>query len=221
MKNRHTTYNWTKILLIIILIPSLLLNLVLLATRNQITGNEVSVIGVVDGDTLVLEGKVRVRLRHVDAPELKYCGGSEAKKELEKLVVKKRVRLEEQIPDQFGRSMALIYVGNTLVNQELLKSGWVRYHHDTTSVTDELKMEINNAKNLKLGIYGKCQSKTNTTNPRCNIKGNIDKGNNTRRYYIPGCAQYEYTVVEKDTGEKWFCTEKEAQNAGFQLAETC
>ena len=179
------------------------------------------VIGVVDGDTLVLEGKVRVRLRHVDAPELKYCGGSEAKKALERLVVGKNVLLEEQIPDQYGRSMALIYNGNTLVNKELLKTGWVRYHHDKTTVTSKLKEVSDLAKKQKSGIYGKCQSKDNTQNPACNIKGNIDKGNNAKRYYVPGCTQYSFTIVEKDVGEEWFCSEKDAQSKGFQKAATC
>ena len=211
MKVRHTSFTRIGILPIILLIPSLFLNIILLSTRIQTSKNEVKVIGVVDGDTLVLDGKVRVRLRHVDAPELKYCGGSEAKKALERLVAGKNVRLEEQIPDQYGRSMALIYNGNTLINKELLKSGWVRYHHDVTTVADELKVEADKVKNQQLGIYGKCQSKETKSNPRCNIKGNIDKGNNAKRYYVPDCAQYPFTIVEKDVGEEWFCSEKEAQ----------
>jgi len=218
--NRQKPTDWIKILPILFLVPSLLLNIFLLTNRSP-HKNEIEVIGVVDGDTLVLEGKVRIRLRHVDAPELEYCGGGEAKKELERLVVGKRVRLEEQIPDQYGRSMAIIYSGNTLINKELLKSGWVRYHHDVTAVARDLKEVMENAKILQLGIYEKCQSKVNTANPRCNIKGNIDKGNNAKRYYIPGCAQYAFTIVEKDVGEKWFCTEKEARDASYKLAETC
>ena len=221
MKFTHKSQSWVGWLLLIFLVPSVILNIFLLSTRAQPSKNEVKVIGVVDGDTLVLEGKVRVRLRHVDAPELKYCGGSEAKKALERLVVGKNVLLEEQIPDQYGRSMALIYNGNTLVNKELLKTGWVRYHHDKTTVTTKLKEESDQVKKQKSGIYGKCQSKENKSNPRCSIKGNIDKGNNAKRYYVPGCAQYEFTIVEKDVGEQWFCTEKDAQSEGFQKAATC
>ena len=220
MKKNFRLNSWKTIIPALLLVSSLILNVFLLSTRNQ-NKNEVEVIGVVDGDTLVLEGKVRVRIRHVDAPELEYCGGKEAKKELEQLVVGKRVRLEEQIPDQYGRSMALIYNGNTLVNKELLKTGWVRYHHDVTTVAHTLKEEIENVKQQQLGIYGICHSKVNKENPSCNIKGNIDKGNNVKRYYIPGCAQYAFTIVEKDVGEEWFCTEKQARDASYKLAETC
>ncbi|MCJ7804169.1 hypothetical protein MUP35_00310, partial [Patescibacteria group bacterium] len=39
---------------------------------HEIKKNEegIKVLGVIDGDTLVLEGKVRLRLRNIDAPEL-------------------------------------------------------------------------------------------------------------------------------------------------------
>ena len=45
----------------------------------------VRVIGVIDGYTLVLEGKEKVRLRYADDPELVFCGGPEAKATLEEL----------------------------------------------------------------------------------------------------------------------------------------
>ena len=63
----------------------------------------IRVLGVIDGDTIVLEGKEKIRLRYADAPELAYCGGKEAKTFLEKLVVGKKVRIDQQIPDQYGR----------------------------------------------------------------------------------------------------------------------
>jgi hypothetical protein len=66
-------------------------------------------------------------------------------------------------------------------------------------------------------------STQNTQHPTCIIKGNIDKNKYTdnKKYYLPGCAQYDFTIVEKDIGEDWFCTEKEAIQAGFVKAETC
>jgi len=203
-----------------LLLCSLILNGVLLVRKApEKTGT--TVIGVVDGDTLVLEGKVRVRLRYADAPELEFCGGIEAKEELEKLVVGKKVVIQEQIPDQFGRGMAMVYEGNTLVNQKMLESGWARFHHDTTKNKEMLKTIADQAKGDGKGLFGKCQAKENTANPKCNVKGNIDDTTNEKRYYIPGCAQYAYTIVELDVGEAWFCTEKEAKAAGYSKAETC
>ncbi len=203
-----------------LLLCSLLLNGVLLMRKApEKTGT--TVIGVIDGDTLVLEGKVRVRLRYADAPELTFCGGKEAKEQLEKLVVGKKVVIQEQIPDQFGRGMAMVYAGNTLVNQKMLESGWARFHHDMTKDKEMLKTIADKAKKDGIGLFGKCQAKVNTENPKCIIKGNMDDATDEKRYYIPGCAQYAYTVVELDVGEAWFCTEKEAREAGYSKAETC
>lgn len=201
----------------ILLFPSVALT-ILNASPDQ---KGVKVIGVIDGDTLVLDGKSKVRLRHADAPELEYCGGTQAKLYLERLIKGKYVRLEEQIPDQYGRGMALVYAGNTLINLEMLQSGWARYHHDISSKEDELKTANETAKQEKKGIYKNCQAKENAEHPRCNIKGNIDDNSNARKYYLPGCAQYAFTVVELDQGEAWFCSEKEAKKAGFTKAETC
>jgi endonuclease YncB( thermonuclease family) len=201
-------------------VVSVFLNLFFLL-RGQSISSGVSVVGVIDGDTLVLEGKSKVRLRYVDAPELEYCGGLDAKSYLEKLVVGKKVRIEDQIPDQYGRGMALVYQGNTLVNKKMLESGWVRYHHDTSSQTDELKTAVEEAKNERRGIYGTCQSKDAPDNLKCVIKGNIDTNSDARKYYLPDCAQYKFTIVEKDIGENWFCTEKEAIAAGYTKAKTC
>lgn len=204
----------------LLFIPSLILNGMLLF-REQAMNKDigVGVISVYDGDTLILDNKERLRLRQTDAPELDFCGGIEARAELENLVSNKRIRVTEQIPDQQGRGMALVYVGDTFVNQELLAGGFVRYHSDRTSQTEVLQTSANEAKEKKLGIYGSCQSMTNTKNPRCSIKGNIDRTKKT--YHMPGCTQYPFTVVEEDVGEQWFCTEKEAREAGFVKSERC
>ncbi len=201
-------------------IASLVLNIFFLVNSNLLASSGIPVIGVIDGDTVVLEGKSRVRLRFIDAPEKGLCGYEEATKLLEKLVIGKSVRIEETIPDQYGRGMALVYVGNSLINKEMLSSGWVRYHHDVSSKTDEIKAAADTAKTNTLGVYGICQPNA-PENPTCIIKGNIDDNSTRRNYYLPDCAQYKFTIVEKDMGENWFCTEKEAQNAGFTKAKTC
>ena len=206
---------------LLLLIPSLILNAVLLKTKNsnEIIDPGVAIEGVIDGDTIVVEPKARVRLRHIDAPELEFCGGKEAKEALEKLVTGKRVRITEQVPDQRGRGMGLVYMNDTLVNRELLAGGYVRYHSDSSTKADDLKAIALEVKTAKKGIFGACQSMTNTKNPKCLIKGNIDRTRKT--YHVPGCTQYPYAVVEEDIGEQWFCTEKEAQAAGYTKSERC
>lgn len=191
-------------------------------SQNKSLSQGTKVIGIIDGDTIVLEGKVRLRLRNIDAPELQYCLGTEAKELLEKLVNNKTIIFKEKIIDSLGRAMALVYVNDVLVNEEMLKSGLARYHNDPSSVAKELKAAADKAKTNGLGIFSsKCYQTKNPDNPKCIIKGNTDKNSNLRNYYYPGCPQYEFTIVEKDLGESWFCTEKEAQKAGFTRAKNC
>lgn len=210
-----------------LLIPSLLLNIYFyLKTSSPSNPSHpptgILVLEVLDGDTILLEGKVRLRLRDIDAPELEFCGGQEAKDLLTTLAKGKRIDYQEKILDQKGRPMALVYVRDTLVNLEMLKSGWVRYHSDQSSYRDVLKEAGDKVRNEEKGIFSqKCSQKENLENPKCNIKGNHDKNSGAKKYYYPGCAQYEFTIVEKDIGENWFCTEKEAQNAGYTKAATC
>lgn len=56
-------------------------------------------------------------------------------------------------------------------------------------------------------------------NPDCSIKGNIGKSYLEKTYHLPGCSEYERTVVELDLGEEWFCAEKEATEAGYRKSE--
>lgn len=204
---------------------SLVLNLFLGYTiYQQKQANLVKVIGVIDGDTVVLENKTRLRLRQMDAPELGLCGGEEAKKLLTSYVLGRMVKIEEQIPDQMGRAMAFLAVEKTPVNELMIASGWVRYHSDATSQTSRLKEVAQQAKLEKRGIYSElCLQTKNADNPKCIIKGNLENKRTSGRklYYLSNCAQYQFVQIEKDLGEQWFCTEKEASAAGYIKADTC
>jgi endonuclease YncB( thermonuclease family) len=207
-------------ILAVLLLASLGLNAFFLIQKPMIVTQDYAVLGVIDGDTFLIDGKNKVRLRHVNAPELENCGGPEAKTALEKLIKNKRVRLVNEIPDPWGRDMALVFVGDEMVNKTLISQGLVKYYHDSTPFKDELKAAGDKAKENNLGLYGKCVSKI-PPDPKCVIKGNFDPQKNEYKYFLPNCAQYNYTVVQLDIGEKWFCTEAEAQSAGFVKANTC
>jgi hypothetical protein len=180
---------------------------------------------VLDGDTFEIEGGQRIRLRHVDASALEYCYGSEARKRLEELVLGKGVILKEKVVGQQNRAIMLVYADEVLVNLEMIKQGYGRFHHDNSNQEEILKQAGNQAKEEKLGLYGpECYQTENPDKPVCNIKGNIDKNApaaSAKRYYFPGCPQYHFTIVEKDLGEDWFCSEAEAQEAGFVKAKNC
>lgn len=51
----------------------------------------------------------------------------------------------------------------------------------------------------------------------CQIKGNISR-DGTRIYHVPGQQDYDNTRISESNGERWFCTEDEAQAAGWRRA---
>jgi micrococcal nuclease len=221
MAKKHQQ-NWLKWLGFALLIPSLILNF-FYATRPT-SDQSILVMEVLDGDTLLLDGKVRLRLRQVDAPEKENCYGQESKDYLESLVKGKKITIQEKIIEQRGRAMALVYLGNDLINLKIVEAGYGRYHSDKTSQTENMKVAGLYAKENKLGVFSpKCyQQEINLDNPDCIIKGNIDLNNKSiKRYYFPGCAQYDFVIVEKDKGEQWFCTESKAKKAGYTKAKSC
>jgi cold shock CspA family protein len=59
---------------------------------------------------------------------------------------------------------------------------------------------------------------TSITKPNCTIKGNISINTGNQIYHLPGMEDYESTVIDLASGEKWFCTESEAIANGWRKA---
>lgn len=57
---------------------------------------------------------------------------------------------------------------------------------------------------------------TSITKPGCKIKGNISINTGRKVYHVPGAEDYESTVINPSSGERWFCTESEAIANGWQ-----
>ena len=204
----------------LVLVPSLLFNFYLYQ-KNQKLESVYLVEKVIDGDSLVLKNDQSIRLGNLYAPELEFCGGKQAKEKLEELVLGKIVRLEVFSHDQFNRPLALVYINNTLVNEVLLKEGWGRYDGTPSPQRDLLKKAYDDALENKKGIFGSLCVQEKPEKENCLIKGNINRNSNEKTYHFPGCSEYERSMVEKDLGESWFCSEKEAQKAGFAKATNC
>jgi Bacterial SH3 domain len=51
--------------------------------------------------------------------------------------------------------------------------------------------------------------------PSCAIKGNVNSSGE-KIYHVPGGAFYNRTDIKPEEGDRWFCTEAEAQAAGFR-----
>lgn len=50
----------------------------------------------------------------------------------------------------------------------------------------------------------------------CNIKGNVSQDNGERIYHVPGQRYYAETRIDGRFGERWFCSEQEARQAGWR-----
>jgi len=219
-----------KSLLHLLFIISLLLNFYFF---NQVKSYKESegkyrVREVLDGDSFIIDLDQTVRLANVNAPDLEFCYGKEAKENLEKLILGKYVRIERSGRDNFGRILGIVWMDKEFVNGLVVKNGWARYESGGSEEgkyreeKEIIKKLAEEAQQKGIGLWSPlCYQKENLEDPKCVIKGNIGKSYKEKTYHLPGCSEYERTVVEKDLGEQWFCTEQEAIKAGYRKSEHC
>ena len=180
------------------------------------------VLRVIDGDTFETTEHQKIRLSGVDAPELSFCGGQEAKIALEKLILGKRLFIKVLFNDKFKRLISQVYLGNKSISQEVVVSGNAYFLNDGDSDTENLRQASEFARSKRLGIFGdKCTQTVNPDNPKCLIKANILSRDGSKYYHFPGCGQYNSTIVQLYMGDQWFCTEQEAVKAGFIKGSDC
>jgi endonuclease YncB( thermonuclease family) len=114
------------------------------------SGEFYTVVRVVDGDTIdVARGEVTYRVRYVgvNTPESDEVCYDEAVEANRNLVDGQEVRLErdESNTDRYGRLLRYIYVGDTLVNEVLVRDGYaeaVLYEPDDLYYDEFLDLEI-------------------------------------------------------------------------------
>jgi len=198
------------------------------------------VASVTDGDTIRLADGQRVRLLGVDAPEKGKCGYDEAKDFLVKLIEKKDVQLDKDIKnvDIYGRLLRYVILpvedgDDRLINNELLEQGYAENYSEPPNnrYRDLFISAQEKAKKERLGIWKNClkaeekkaldSSDQPPPNKDCIIKGNISEKSFGRTYLVPGCDNYNRVKIDYGKGEQYFCSEKEAINAGFRKATNC
>lgn len=192
---------------------------------------------VIDGDTIEIEGGERVRYLGIDTPETAdprkpvQCFGIEASKKNQELVEGKTVRLEKDITDRdkYGRLLRYVWVGDLFVNLELVKQGFATSYSYPPDVKyqDQFLAAEREAREAGLGLWGNCPIPASpplktqeTPNGECNIKGNISTSGE-KIYHLPDCGSYTKTKIDEKRGERWFCSEKEAREAGWRKALNC
>jgi Staphylococcal nuclease homologue len=142
---------------------------------------------------------------------------------------------------RYGRLVGACSVGATSISGWMVREGWAvayrRYSEDF--VADEAAARV-----AKRGIWrstfivpwewraqrragdgavgarptSSAAPSSESDQGRCDIKGNINsKGE--RIYHVPGGRSYAITLIDPARGERWFCSEAEAQAAGWRRAE--
>lgn len=198
-------------------------------------GLVVPVVGVVDGDTLRVrvDGVTeRVRVIGLDAPEPSdsECLAQEAASRMQSLVQSRDVRIvadpTQDDRDVYDRLLRHVWtLDGRSVARELIAEGLAReytYAAPYDGVTDHRAAEAA-AVQAGRGIWGPACSSPAPAAPaapqaRCDIKGNIT-AEGERIYHVPGQRYYDDTQIREDRGERWFCSEDEARQAGWRKAK--
>ena len=136
-----------------------------------VSGKEVLVVRVIDGDTIEVEGGQKVRYIGIDTPETVDprrpvgCFGKEASGENRRLIEGKNVLLVKDVSDtdKFGRLLRYVYIttdnGSAIfVNDHLVRQG---YAHASTyppdvKFTDRFLQAEKEAREGNRGLWQKC-----------------------------------------------------------------
>jgi len=177
---------------------------------------------IIDGDTFDTRQGDRIRLWGIDAPEYpEGCLSEAAKKRLEELVMNKNLTITNKGKDNFGRTLALIYDGKLSINQSQITEGMAVYDGKINADDIDLQEMEKATKEAEMAKRGVWSSRCYQPNPKCVIKGNYRQSDNTKVYHIPDCYNYDKVTVNPVGQDKWFCSEAEAEKAGFKKSLDC
>ncbi len=216
---------------------SLALGLYLVATPGQSVEVPSKVVSgparVVDGDTIDVGG-IRVRLEGIDAPERgqrcshqwwgTWPAGKRASKALKRMIDGRSVTCRSRGRGSYGRMLGVCSAGGLELNAEMVKRGhaWAFVKYSQSYVSQERV-----AKTARKGIWqsscrpawlyreARWSNGAEAAPAGCAIKGNISRSGR-RTYHMPWSPWYERTKIESRKGERWFCNEREAMQAGWK-----
>ena len=175
---------------------------------------------VIDGDTFDTTEEERVRLKGADAPEYaEECLSEEAQERLKELILGKEVILKKVVKDHFGRWVGFVFSEGLFIDKVMVEEGLAK---DSLGTDPEYGVQLLAAEEIaKKAERGIWSSLCLTKREGCVIKGNVRRDRGTKVYHLPGCFNYEKIVINEREGDQWFCSEKEAEAAGFRKSEDC
>lgn len=219
--------------------------LALVTNRTEL----VKVVKVVDGDTIDVDingQTTRLRLIGLDTPEVVdprkpvQCFGREASNKAKELLSGQSVGLEidqsQGESDKYGRLLRYVYLADGRSFNKLMIAEGYAYEYTYNlpyRYQAEYKEAQRSAQQAKRGLWADstCQGVASpvidTSSPltqpqdsNCTIKGNISS-TKEKIYHVVGCGSYAKTQIDESKGERWFCSEQEAEAAGWRKAKNC
>jgi endonuclease YncB( thermonuclease family) len=190
---------------------------------------------VIDGDTIRIHG-AKIRLHGIDAPESaqvckaegkSYRCGTSATLALARRIAGKPVSCDERDKDRYGRIVAVCHAGGGDLNAWLVSEGLaLAYRRYSTDYVDQEQAAQEAKRGLWRGEFVKpwqwrkgkrmASEKVADAAPgKCRIKGNISR-KGKKIYHTPGGRYYAATKINEGKGERWFCSESEAKDAGWR-----
>ncbi|MBI4009090.1 thermonuclease family protein [Candidatus Roizmanbacteria bacterium] len=221
-KKEHKINNLKNLFIVGIITVGLIIAYLLLSLFIKKDSENPMAVRIIDGDTIELNKSISpkgtLRLIGVDAPEKDECFYQDSINELNRLLLNKSVRIEQDINtlDEYGRALVYVFVGDVFVNEYLLQNGFVKFGLDRINqkYLTRLITAANDGYKNKTGLWTSCA----VSGTGCVIKGNLDY-NDKKYYHLPTFRHYSTTIINFDHGDQWFCTEEEAQKAKFQRAQ--
>lgn len=146
-----------KILVIGAMIFLILAGYLVMINYPTTTDDMYEVSDIIDGDTIKLTNGERVRLIGINTPEKGQPYYQQATDRLQELIGSNPVRLEkdEENEDQYGRWLRYIYINDTFVNLEMVKSGFAIAYEFQPNVkySDTFSEAEQEAREAKIGIW--------------------------------------------------------------------
>lgn len=196
----------------------------------------VKVVSVTDGDTIRVQYQGRstpVRLIGLNAPEVNphQCYGPQATTRMTQLTTGGTVHIKadgsQGNRDKYDRPLGHVYSpGGRSLAVILINEGYARKHtyNGVYAGQSTHRRAQATATSKKRGLWGSCATpkpKTPAPEPKTScvgkIKGNISSGG--KIYHVKGQRHYAVTKIDLTRGERWFCTETQARNAGWRKAK--
>ncbi len=192
----------------------------------------------------------KVRIIGIDTPETVdprkpvQCFGKEASAKMKKLLTRKKVTLIKnpaEDTDKYKRLLRYVDLKTEDIGASMIRDGYAfsykQYPHPRLEDYNVLESE---AREQNKGLWGTACEKAGTkvqsssssvrstsssstqssVSGSCTIKGNISSSKE-KIYHVEGCGSYSATQIDASVGERWFCSESEAEAAGWRKALNC